>query len=82
MVVLLDVLVGLLTVRVGSVSDSFACSWDPFSPTGLPSPALIWLCVSHLTVTCYAVFGHHPWEAYLLLKGDGGAVTWVEGGGW
>lgn len=25
----------------GDVSDSFVCSWDPFSPTGLPSPSLI-----------------------------------------
>ena len=33
--------VGLQTVVEG-LSHSFACSWDPFLPTGLPSAALIW----------------------------------------
>jgi hypothetical protein len=30
---------GILTVGVGGVSDSFAWSWDPFSPTRLPCPS-------------------------------------------
>lgn len=34
----------------GHVSDSLACSWHPFSPTVLRSPALI----PSLIVTCYA----------------------------
>ena len=29
--------VRLLTEEVGSVSDAFACFWDPGLPTGLPS---------------------------------------------
>lgn len=28
--------VGLLAEEVGSVSDAFACFWDPGLPTGLP----------------------------------------------
>jgi hypothetical protein len=34
----------------GAVSDSFLCSWDPFTPTGLLSPALIQGLVPELTV--------------------------------
>jgi hypothetical protein len=33
--------VGILTLKAGYVSDSFACSWDPFPPSGLPFPALM-----------------------------------------
>ena len=54
MTVWLGVLVGHLTV--GGVSDSFACSWDPFPLTELsPSPDAR-VCAS-LIVICYDVFG-------------------------
>lgn len=33
--------VGLLTVGVGGVSDSFTCPWVPFPPR-LPQPTLMW----------------------------------------
>lgn len=49
MVVWLGLFVGLLTV--GTVSDSFACLGDPFSPTGLPRSALIWgMCLVLLQI--------------------------------
>jgi hypothetical protein len=28
-------------VETGAVSDSLACFWDPFTPTGMSGPALI-----------------------------------------
>lgn len=36
MVVSLGVLVRLLTVGTGAVSDSLVCFWDPFPLAGLP----------------------------------------------
>jgi hypothetical protein len=30
-------------VGAGAISDPFACVWDPFSPTGLSCPALMWV---------------------------------------
>ena len=45
MVVQLGVSVVLLTVWGGGVSDSFACSWDPFPPSGKGfDPSLITSC--------------------------------------
>lgn len=38
---LLRVSVGLLKVEVGGVSDSYICSWNIFSPTGVSSTFLI-----------------------------------------
>lgn len=35
----------------GVVSDSFAYFWDPFPPTGLPFPGLIWEKVPRLIAT-------------------------------
>ena len=37
----LGILVGLHILEMGAVSDSFACFWNPFTPTRLPHPALI-----------------------------------------
>ena len=74
MVVWLDVLVGLLPVGIGAVSDSFACFEDPFSPTGLPRPGLTWGFVLSLTITCHAVFGCCPWETCSFLKVNIGRV--------
>lgn len=39
----------------GDISDSFACSWDPFPPTQSPCPALVWEFVPRLSASCYAV---------------------------
>lgn len=43
-----------LTVESAAVSDSLACLWDPFSPTGLPHPALMLrICVwSYCSLLC------------------------------
>lgn len=84
MAVYLGVPVGPLTGGVESVSDSFACFWDPFPPTGLPYPALIWGDVSNFTITWYTMFGCYPWEACPFLKGDEeewmmGRRDWKEG---
>jgi len=51
----LGAFIGLLTLGVGSVSDSFASSWNPFPPAGLLHPTLLWEFVPGLTVNCYAV---------------------------
>jgi hypothetical protein len=39
------------------VSDSCTGSWDPFPPTGLPRPVLMWGFVPSLIICCYAIFG-------------------------
>lgn len=51
--------VGLLTVAE-EVSHCFACSWDHFLPTGLPSPALIWQFQPSVIAFCYGVFSCCP----------------------
>lgn len=85
MVVYIDVLVGLLTVGMGIVSDTFAWSWDPFLPTGSPFPALLWGFAPGLTVTCYSIFSCHPFEACSFLKKKENNIdfwkigSWVEG---
>ena len=56
----LDVIVGLLIVGVCAVSDSFACSWDPFPPTRLLHPTLISAFVPGLIVASYAMFTDFP----------------------
>lgn len=57
------------------VSDYFARSRDPFSPTELSHPALLQWFVLSLTVICYVMFSRYPWEAYSILKGNGGKVN-------
>lgn len=44
---------GLPKVETGAVSDCFACSSDPWLPTGLPCPAFICLVVSLLWEDCF-----------------------------
>jgi hypothetical protein len=36
----------------GTVSDSFACLWDPYPPPGLPYPVLMCKHVPGLIVPC------------------------------
>lgn len=55
----------------GYVSDSFACTWDPFPPTGLHHPYLIWGFWLSL-VNCYAMFGSYPLEACSFPKWNRG----------
>lgn len=69
---------GFLVVLTMLQSDSFVCLWDPFPPTGLPHPALIWGFVPSLTASCYAEFNWYLWEACSLLKGNGGGVDFGE----
>lgn len=71
-------MLGLLMVEDRGVFEPFACSWDPFSPTGLPPPALILGSVPSLFVNCYSIFGWYPWDPYSLLKENGGAVDMRE----
>jgi hypothetical protein len=59
----LGILVGPLTTVVGDVFNSFASTWDSFSPTGSPCLNLIWGFVLSLTVLCYALFSWYPWES-------------------
>lgn len=61
--------VGILMVRVGVVSDSFANSCDLFPPLGLPCPNLIWGLVPSPIASCYACLLNCS-----ILKGNGGAV--------
>lgn len=46
-------LVFLWTSHIGNggISDFFVCSWDPYSPTGLPYPALTGESVSGLIIS-------------------------------
>lgn len=37
------------------VSDSFACTWDPFLPTGLPHPAVMRICAQSYCILLYSV---------------------------
>lgn len=69
----LAVFLEFLTVGEGVVSQSSACFWDPFCPTGLPGPVLSWRFVCNLIPSCYALFGFYPWEAwdFLKVKGEG-----------
>lgn len=53
----------------GNVSDSFVCSRDPFSPTGLPSPALACGFVPGLIVGCSWLISL---GSLLFFAGDGG----------
>lgn len=62
------------------VSDSFACHWDPFSPTGLLFPALIGGIVPNLIASWSAMFRWYCWEACPFLRGVGGAVGLGERG--
>lgn len=70
-----------------SVSVSFACSWDPLSPAGLPCPALMWGCVSYLTAFCYATFWLISQGGLLFSEGKwkssgyGGVRRWLGLGG-
>ena len=52
---------------MGAVSDSFACSWDPFPPTGLPCPALRLQFVPSLIVSCYVMLGEYPGRPTLFV---------------
>jgi hypothetical protein len=55
--------VGLITVEAGTVSDSFAYFWNPFSHTGLPHPASIKEEVPILTAALHTMLGYYPWQA-------------------
>ena len=66
------------------VSGSFTCSWDPFPPTGLASPAVIWGFVPSFTAPCVILF---PWCPCFISKGKqktsgsrrvGGGEDWEE----
>lgn len=62
-------IVNLVFCRVtlgGAVSDYFACSSDPFPPTEVPRPALLWGFVPSFIVTCHAAFSWYPWEAWVF----------------
>lgn len=66
------------------VSDSFACSKDSFSPTGLPCSALVWGDLSYLIVSCVIVLNCCLLEACSFLKvneegGSQGEVEWRRG---
>jgi hypothetical protein len=90
MVVLLGILVGFPTMGMGNVSDYFACAWDPFSPTGLPHPVLIWRFVPSLIVTCYVQLispgglRFSQWKCRSGCQGEGfggrGILEGMEGG--
>lgn len=66
---------------MGDVSDSLACSWDPFFPTGLPRPALIGGFVPSLIVTCCALFVGNARDVCSFQNGSRG-VDLGERGGW
>jgi len=55
-IVWFGLLVRLLTVGTGAVSDSFANFWNPFPPDGLPSLALKQDEVPSPIATWYATF--------------------------
>ena len=60
----------------GCISDSFACSWDPFSPTGLPHPVLmcpVWL-ITLGGLVCSGGAGMDMGE-----RGGGGELGGVKG---
>lgn len=67
----------LLAVSSRCVSDSFACFWDSFPPTGLPCPALIWRLLLSLIVFCFVLSGCHLLGASSFLEGNGG--IWGKG---
>jgi hypothetical protein len=72
----LGVLRRFLTVVVVVISDSFACSWDPFSPTGLPHPVLmcpVWL-ITLGGLVCSGGAGMDMGE-----RGGGGELGGVKG---
>lgn len=46
-----------------AISDYFTLFWDHFPTNGLPHSALK-LGDGPSLVTCYAIFGGYPWEAY------------------
>ena len=52
----------------------FACSWDPFHPTGLPHLVLIRGFVPALIVVYCIMFRRYPWEDCSFLKGNEGGV--------
>lgn len=57
---------GLLKVGAEAVSDSSAWFWDPFTPTGLLHPALVWKFVPSLTVICYTMFDDYLGKAHFF----------------
>jgi hypothetical protein len=56
-VVQLVLLMRLLTGEAGTISDTFACFFGPFSHTGMLLLSLILREVPILTATLYAMFG-------------------------
>lgn len=46
---------------------SLTLTWDPFLPTGLPHPALIWLFVSNLICIFHKICDHHVQSLQSLL---------------
>lgn len=68
----------LFSLRCSYVSWQWewSCLWllclllEPFLPSGLSSPVLVWHFVSSLTVTRYTILGWHPWEASSSLEGN------------
>ena len=57
---------------IGGVSDSFACSWDPFSTGGLT--------LSWYLVTSYDMFSWYHWEAFSFWEET--EEEWIWGVGW
>ena len=68
-----------VTIGMGIVSDTFACSWNYFPHTGLTCPVLIWGYVPSFIVSCYALFCWYPWKACSFLKENRG--EWILGRG-
>lgn len=71
---------GTTLVGLGSVSDSFFCSWDAFPPTRFLCPSLLWVFVPSLISTWYAVLVWHHWGPCSFLKGNREGVDLVEMG--
>jgi len=69
LVVWLGVLVILPTMGVG-VSLTLACTWNPFSPTGLPQPSLDMRIYSILS--CWPMFCGYLWESCSFIFNGGG----------
>jgi len=65
--------------KFGGVTESFTRYLDP-SPTRLPLPALKWVFVPCLIVSCHAMFDRYLWET-CFLKENRVRVTLGEKGG-
>lgn len=73
----LCIYVMVVKVGMGASCDLFAYFWNPFSPVGLPCPALLWGYLPSLTITWYAMFGWNLWRP----AGRGNEWERLRGGG-